>query len=368
MESKNSVWESYFLVAVLGVIFLVSGFYYFKHRQVSEKSLTPSERTVHTESIKLENLQKRQKMEANVIADLQKQYSSASGGVLGLTDALFRNAQSQDPKILIKIKDKNLEKTINEKRKEITKRINDWDKLLESLNLESLNTEKSDESIYITLTDLAVISGNDILYIQEYLQMLQNIVGDLTPVNSNLTESQIESYQSIVATNLLQVNEVIAQSKEVISYIETVYEPTVTFMSNNSSPQENNEAVVSSNASTQGEGEPVPSQSNPVSVPPLVTSEQIQAQETVVAQAEANQNAIENQTNGTEFSNTDGSYQNPNDQAPEYATPSPYLPPSSPPPETIIEYLQNLPSPYTNPDWWPDVSPTSLKPELLQGQ
>lgn len=324
------------IIGFLGLALIGGGFYYYFYNGTSSE-LTNAKTKVQIETAKLNELDTRYNAERVAIAQIKEQYLALRNGVIKRTDIFFNNSESNNPTILLKIKDKTVEKDINNRRLEITKLLKLWDKKIKDLD-SGLISEST-----MTLSAIIAEAKNDFKYVDQYIIKLRTIVSELNPTNSQLQQTQIYVYENIIEASINQVGQLVSNINSIETTIESIY---LAISLGTTTPPSNTNSNPSQNTPT----------TPTVVTPPLVTLSQIQAQEEIVSQAEEEQALIE---------------QGVTPPPPPNPEPYVYYPVSSQSggSQTIIEYLQSLPSPNIDRSGWPDrsIDNTSGKPLLLDG-
>ncbi len=318
---------TYVVVIIIGVILVGGSFYYYlKGGGNLSGDRQEAMARLDTETNTLYNMKARYKAEREIISKIKDQYSGVTKNVLSKTDVFFLNPNSDNPQIKIKI-DKATQDRINGKRLQITRMLRDWQVKNEIINSDSLY-----EDLLPTISDLVKSAEQDMAYIKQYMKELEDIIGNLSPANSDLTQNQIDSYENIIEEGTVYIEESVVVINQIQAEIPVLIIPTIVTTTGTST-------TVSSTTSSSSTPTPV--------VPPIVTLTDIKEQENIVAEAET---AV-----------------NPPTTSPATTTPPVYDAPTqiiwAP---TIIYYL-----PPTNIDYtgWPDMTRDSLsnKPLLLQG-
>ncbi len=326
MKQSQRGFIAYTVMIAIGIILVGGGFYYYlKGGGGLSGDRQEALARLDTESNTLFNMKARYKAEREIISKIKDQYSSVTKNVLSKTDVFFLNPNSDNPQIKIKI-DKATQDKINSKRLQITKMLRDWQVKNEIINSDSLY-----EDLLPTINDLVKSAEQDMAYVKQYMKELEGIIGGLSPTNSNLTQSQIDSYENIIEDSTAYIEESVVVINQIQAEIPVIIIP----------PQVIAIGTSTATSTTGSTGTPAPV------IPPIVTQTQINEQEQIVAEAEA---AV-----------------NPPTTSPATTTPPVYDAPTqiiwAP---TIIYYL-----PPTNIDYtgWPDMTrdTVSNKPLLLQG-
>lgn len=334
-ESRTNL--VYSIIGVVIVAILIGGsFYLFSynkdgHSADGSRLVSASKLAVETEAGKLAELERRYNAERAVIKDIQSQYSNIRNSILKKTDIFFDDPNSSNPKIRIKITDKKVLDDINRRRLQVSKLLKIWD---ERYNI--IETDSPSIALLPSLPDMVKEAKNDIKYIEEYIKALQNIVGDLTPQDSGLTQSEINYYETVVTTNSKEIEKVVANIVLVETHTAQIYQP----QTSTTTP-----VVVNNNSN------PTP----PPVVPPIVTPSQIQAQQDALTQAQE------------EEDNSDEEVVEPpppppaSDSLPPY-----YMYLQTNPSPTTAKYL---PNPFADHTGWPDIVPNTQSglPSLIDG-
>ncbi len=362
MKYSQKGFIFYVATIVLAAVLALGLFFYFKNvgslwvkPRDNAKLLLDFKLKTEAEVTKLEELNNRHDAEGLVINQIQQQYSVIRNNILNKTDGLFQNPNSENPKIKVKISDKNVESEINLRRREITKLLDSWDAKSKIINSNFIS-----ENGTPTLPDLVKSAKSDIYYVQKYISELQDIVNGLSPENSNLTRVQINSYITIVEINTQQIEEAIYAMASMEYSLVQIYQPSGKVAVSPTQNQNNLGGSTSTavSAPTPSSISSVPSSNSAILppppllgvVPPIVTQLQIQAQQDIVAEAKAKQAVIEQ----------------------KIAELTPSLPPSSP---ALPESLSNQPTTQYYPNsivdhnGWTDLAQdtNSGKPLLLDG-
>jgi hypothetical protein len=191
-----------FIVSFIAIFFMIAvivlGWYYIFKNTQSESSgsagadltikpvATSTDRSLKISSITVTN------------SDIQSAFKADNDAVTIKTDTLFKDPGTQSPKLEIKIADPALVKHIETVRKEITQTLYLWRELLKTTSANptgiaaASTTEKANEYAQT---------------ISEYLADLQSAVDSLTPENSGLPKSEIDSYHSDVDDAIKEAEE-----------------------------------------------------------------------------------------------------------------------------------------------------------------
>jgi len=350
MQSLQKGFIAYVIVAVLAIILIGGSFYFYSRNKTGSLSdnqllLLGANQKVEMETAKLEELHRRYQAERKIVAQIQEEYSNIKTNILRRTDIFFKNAESKNPQIIIKISNKNIEKDINNRRLEITKLLEAWDKENEIINSDSVSI-----NLLPTLSDLVKSAKKDISYIE---------INNLSIENSDLTQSQISSYQFIIASNINEVEKVVSTFTTIENSANEIYaanaETTTVSIVAISSPGEEASTPSPTTLDSTETDTTAPTPLSMSTTPPIVTLSQIEAQEEVVVEAEVEQAEIDQMIN----------------QPVEITIEVPMAPtvivyPENLPAQGIIQYL---PNPFADHTGWPDltVDEISGKPLLLDG-
>jgi hypothetical protein len=344
------------IIILVGISLIGFGTYYFFPASESVE-LTQAKAKVSAENAKLDELNARYNAERAVIVQLNEQYASLRDGVVKKMDYFFTNPNSNNPKILLKINDKAVEKDINNRRIEITRLLEAWDKKIEDLNSGSITKKSKD-----TLLSMIAEAKNDIKYVETYITDLGIIINNLTPTNSQLQQTQIYAYQSIVESSISEVAVLFTNVASIEVNAIEIYQSISTSNSDTNSStvaSETNNTQSSAGSSSNSNSTQTTVQTT-VTTPALVTQADIQEQQEALAQAQAQQNQVEQGTSQTTTPPV-----NTNTAPPTtISIQNVYYQVSAPQggSQTVIEYLWSLPS--SNPDrtGWPDRSSSGNDP------
>ncbi len=334
------------LVGIVVVIIFSVASYSISSKRKETRSLEAREKVL-LEREKLKEMNAIHKAEMAAIAQIEEQFNTLRNSVVFSTDIFFKDADSESPEFILKTNDKSVESDMNRRRLEITRIFKSWDKKMSDLDSLSPDTIP-------TLSDIVSIAREDIEYVQQYINDLKDIVGGLNPSTSGITQAQIDSYQSVVEASANQLEQLVSNIDTIEDNIAEIYEP--------GSTNGNDNPVIATN-DAPNVLTPTPT---PTPTPPIITPEQIQNQEEVVNQAEneANQQTATSTTPVT-----------PTPPPAPTSTPvtEPYVYyyyPTTPQyggTQTILEYLQSLPSNNLDRTGWPDNVADTNKPLLLDG-
>lgn len=309
-----------FAVILCGVIYIL-------FRPKVDPRLAEAKTRVKVETKKLDDLNARYVAEQSALAELDAQYALIRDKILSNTDVFFDNVDSSNPELILKLKNKNLEKDMIKRRLEIAKLLKEWDKKIADIKSGNIPQGSS-----FNIFDIINGAKKDTDYVKQYISDFKKIIDGLTPQNSDVTQSQLNYYHNIIESSLNQIEEVSTNINNVNNNITQVY---------NSNP----------NGTTT-------TPTNNQNTPPVVTPQQIQNQQEVVNQATQQQNNLQNATTTS--------------QTP---TPPPYDPYvinylneyQGIGAQTLIEYLQSIPAPKIDKTGWPDIDDNSSGNPIMVG-
>jgi hypothetical protein len=321
---------------VLAAIF--GGGYYFFSKTV----LTPQEvarQKVENSTSQLISLKRRYAEERAIITKLQKEYAGVKSTILKRTDVLFSNPNSDNPRLKIKTGDPLAEENINNKRLEITRRLEAWEE-----KMEIINSQKNQNEPIPSLSQLVKSAEEDMHYIKEYIVELDVLIGGLSTDDSDLSQEQIDDYVSLVQSSSEQIDQSVnavsdarseMEEQEILAQSESYTEDSG---STGTTPQTN-----TTNSNTQSQ--------TPSYTQPVVTQPQIDNQEKKVEQAKKEEEEVK--TAATSGQSTTTAESTVDDTNVYYAPPQYYTP----------AYI------YTDNSGWPDIAPSNNpdRPLLLDG-
>jgi hypothetical protein len=124
----------------------------------------------------------------------QEQYLKIKS-LVDKTNIFFKDADTLNPQIQIKINNKTLEDGINAKRIKINQLLLTWDE----------NNKRS------LKTDQALVNEikESLLYIQSYVEQLETIVLNLSPEDSGFSAEQINSYKNVITSSVSEMTQII---------------------------------------------------------------------------------------------------------------------------------------------------------------
>jgi hypothetical protein len=252
------------ILAVLAVIALVVGTYFYltsqdkelrdqvAQVQIMRQQLAVSQAQAAAEESKLSNLKSKYTNGGSVQAAIFTQYQNTVTAI-NKTDVFFNNPDSASPKINIATKTTSIQDDINNRRKQINDLLSDWRK-----EADITQTKVVDKNTVIKVEKDAQI-------IEQYVAELAKIVDSLTPGDTSLSQTQIDTYQAL----LVEVKKEITTTITALVQAESIKPPVVVDTTN-------------------------PNNTPPVNqVPPPVTADQIAAQAQAAADAQAKVDAIQ---------------------------------------------------------------------------
>ncbi len=296
---------------------------------VTAKTLAQAKKNLELAKAGLSNLLARSGAEQAVIAQIQSEYSNVSDTIIKKTDVMFQNPTTQNPAIKIKISNNKTKNDINQKRLQITQLLDSWSNTIAEINsdIPSVNPPPA-------LPALVEKAKEDVALVQTYVDDLKNIVDALTPANSGLSQSEIDSYKAIVESVSNEAQKDVTKMDAIEKAAEKV---EVTYADPNPPP------LPSPGVPPENPQEPI--EPTPIT-PPIVTPDEIKNQQDAVSQAQDEVTYQEqNQPPAGEPSGSTGSSDSSQNPPPQY---SPF---------------QNLDT-----SGWPDQAPNnSSDPSLIEG-
>lgn len=268
-STNKFIWITFFVALI--IIGLGLGTYYLANRNTKLKVLIEEEKKIENDLAQAQEQVVKEKEELNNLKEsfntsfplyvtASEQYKNVAT-VVEKTDVFFNNPNTE-PKIILKTKTLAIEKSINEKRANINELLASW-------------KEKTDASLANKVTRNTIKElTNEALIIKYFVSTLNQIVQNLTPENSGLTQSAINNYETVIEEITGTINNTV-----------TILENTQASPGSAVTPETpaQNEAVntnLTTNGSTQTQTE-------------TVTLDQITTQEEVVIASEAQVVALE---------------------------------------------------------------------------
>lgn len=355
-SQKGSTIINSVIIVVIATLLFGAVYYLFIKSQKSDL-LSQAETKVKIETKKLENLNSRYSKERATIKQIQDQYMTLRNNVLKNTDRFFDDPEGDNPKFLLKINDKVLEGDINKRRLAITKLLKDWDK-----KMADIDSDKINQNSLPTLLAIINEAKSGIDYVNQYVNQLGNVISQLSPNSSALQQTEIYVYENIIEESRSQVNQIVSNITSIQVAVQTTIQTA------------NSSTTVASVSTTSSTGGTQTSSSNPTQTvatvqQPIVTQTQIQTQAQILAQAQ--QQLAQIQQGITALASSTPTVSTATTSTPTQV----YIPYSYYPSyqmsgaQTIIEYLQSLPSPNIDRTGWADatIDTSSSDPLLLDG-
>jgi hypothetical protein len=235
---KNSAGYT-MLTLILVVAFIVGvGVFYYMRSSNSDDALLKKQAELKAQ---LANAKSKLANEKDKLNDAEKAFRVAfpfydfvddqliaMSQAVSRTDVLFQNPQTDNPVLKVKTSNPEVQKNIEEKRVVINQILSDW-----RSRVDVALAGKIDKS---TLDQLK----KDSITIQTYVNDLNAYVDSLTPANSGLTQTQIQSYEQMIDSVLQEI-------KDVINAIDTtgqnIQNPDPTVQQNTQPPTSQQTAV-----------------------------------------------------------------------------------------------------------------------------
>lgn len=247
---------------------------------VPAKNLQEAQVNVETSASILKNLLNRSKSEQTLIATLESQYKKF-GEIISKTDSLFTDPAA-DPRIKIA----NAPVDINAKRVKINELLQAW-----NANVATIKSLSKSNPSSITLASLVSKAKSDLALINSFVAELEISVSNLTILNSNLSQSEIDAQKANMeivktesgkATAVIGSVETVAKSIETPSLEETAT-PSGVGTPSSSGTGANFSGVGTSETLSGSSGTPA---SPPVTPAPIVTEAEIEVATKIVKEAE----------------------------------------------------------------------------------
>ena len=211
MKKNSKGYTTLTLVLVSAFVIAVGVFFYMRSGN-SENALLKKQADLKAQ---LANAKSKLGNEKDKLNDAEKAFRAAfpfydfvddqlvaMNQAVNRTDVLFQNPQTENPVLKIKTSNPEVQKNIEDKRTIINEILQDW-----RSRVDVTLAGKIDKA---TLDQLK----KDSLTIQSYVNDLNAYVDSLTPANSGLSQSQIQSYQQMI-------DSVIQEIKDAINSIDT---------------------------------------------------------------------------------------------------------------------------------------------------
>ena len=162
-------------------------------RGLRPEELASDQATLNLASTSLLNAKKDS---ANAVRD---GYVKAQSAVINYADTFFTNPQSVNPTIKVRAQSTNTETAINNSRLLVSDSLVKWKK-----DIDSMATNGTD------IGSLVKKSEENLNIIKSFLSDLSLIVNDLSPGNSGLTQTTIDTYTNTMNTALSTLNQAIS--------------------------------------------------------------------------------------------------------------------------------------------------------------
>ncbi len=314
-KTKNKIRENGFVLPVVLVVISLllagGGFYYYtKVRQQKEdqaskqaiedsvlgtraqalvpaKNLEEARANVETSASILKNLLNRSKSEQTLITTLESQYKNF-GDLIKKTDSLFTDPTT-DPRIKIA----NAPVDINAKRAQINTLLQSW-----NANLATIKALSKSNPSSVTLASLVAKAKSDLAVINSFVAELETTVSNLTILNSNLTQAQIDAEKANIevvktesekATAVIGSVEIVAKSLDVPAVESSTSSGGTASTGTSGGSTSETSTGGSSSSGTSGSGTTAggsSSTSGATTPPPIVTEAEIEVAKEVVKEAE----------------------------------------------------------------------------------
>jgi hypothetical protein len=191
----------YILITIVLSIFVIFAcFYLFKevkkmvsNNMVANKNLADLE--IAKQKIDLEKKQLDELRSKSYAMQVSLEQYLKIKSLVDKTNIFFKDADSLNPQIQIKTKNRKIEDKINAQRLKINKLLLTW----EENNKHSLETDQ----VLINQIKTAV------LYIESYVEQIQSIVFELSSNDSGLSNEQINSYRNVITGSVFEIKQVI---------------------------------------------------------------------------------------------------------------------------------------------------------------
>lgn len=161
---------------------------------------------VEKETKTLDFLVSQAQLQKSTINNIEVKYKETKKIIDSKVDPIF-NKPITAPAIKIVFKDTTLDDGINTMRKELQVVMDSWKKMLDKYNIEVKDTSKVETSD-VTLSQLVITTQKNIDKVDNFVQDLKILVDTLTTTNSNLSQTQINSYKSIVDSALADITKI----------------------------------------------------------------------------------------------------------------------------------------------------------------
>jgi hypothetical protein len=265
-----------FILIALGVYFFLSGSNFSDltaQKSKLENNLIEAESRLNKEKETLEDMKNGLQNSFPLGAGVQDQMARASA-LVNRTDFMFTDPDGANPEL--KFQDSLVSALINNQRQEINLLLSEWKKKTDILAIGEIDLNESQKI------------KEEAEAIQEFIENLYQLVENMTPENSELSQFEIDTYLSQLPTPE-EINEVLASLETIIenSIIDAPQSPTAdTETSIETSIETSTETNVGPSPGNNPETNPGTENSQNSPNSPTVTPDDIIAQEEVVAEAE----------------------------------------------------------------------------------
>jgi hypothetical protein len=187
------------LIVGLVAVAIGGGIYFYMRSQDKEgnlkRDLAQAQNKVATETEKLNTMQAQFEGENSLYFVIKDQYAKAREAI-DYSDVFFTNPNTSKPKIKIKTTS-SVQAKVEARRIEINTVLSRWKDLIALSNAENVTIESVN----------SILQGAETL--QSFIAELSAIVDGLTPGNSGLTQSQIDAYQALVDSLTEDISDVV---------------------------------------------------------------------------------------------------------------------------------------------------------------
>src|SRR3989344_417775 len=296
------------IVSSAGVLLLIIlGIYFTNRNNVSdlnvqkeklEGDLAVAQKKLEKEKEKLENVKIGFRDSFTLAVGMQDQMKRTAN-IVRQTDFLFTDPNGLNP--ILKFTNPFPSISINAQRKNVNSIILEWQSKLDIFSVRKIDIKESEKI------------KKEIEVIRKFIQDLSRIINQLTPINSGLTQDDIDTY---------------------VIYLPSFVDIDQVLMSVNFSIQNANINISQNPTSENGEagtGTPTDYSFDPYI--PVVTPEDVAEEEGLVAEAEAEVALIQEQLDQLEEQiEEEEGYTPPPEETPPATVPPPATPPVVPPP------------------------------------
>lgn len=251
-------------IACLLVIIL--GVYFFTRESKAERLISQKNKLENAISLAEKKLNKEKETLGSLTEGLRSSFALGlsvqdqmrkSSDIVRQTDFMFDNPYGSNPQLIFKnLKDSVL---VNNERKNINLMLLRWQQKINILSLEEIDIKESEKI------------RKEMEAIKSFIENVSEIINNLTPENSGLSQSEINDY----VENFPFVENI----DEVLVSIETAIETSKNPPANTAESEENEE-------SNESEDDQDFQNPFPVTPPVIVTPDEVADQQEAVAQAE----------------------------------------------------------------------------------